>query len=603
MIKNKLRFFSIPFFVLATLISALFFHEIFKNVFITNAILSLGILVGSYQLIRDSYVSLKQKSFALDYIAILAIMTGLITGNFFVAGVIVLMMAGGNTLEIYAQALAQKSLTSLSNRIPHEVLVSTGPGSTIKQSITSVEIGSQILVRKGEVVPLDGKLESESAELDESSLTGEPYPVTRKQGELLRSGVVNRGESLIITTTVADQNSTYRKIIKLVEAAQQEKPPFLQAADRLSGWFTLVAILLAGTAYGISADLNRALAVLVIATPCPLILAAPIAMIGGMNAAAKQRIIFKRLAALEVLAQVNAMIFDKTGTLTFGIPKMTGLQIINNDAGTSTEKQILAIASGLEKHSLHPFAKAIVSYSEEKDIASADITEVTELLGKGITGKYHGDTYSIRRGQNRTDSVSLFKGKQPLAHFQFTDVLKPSTKSQLTDLQNQNISLHIFTGDSTERASELEKQLPSGITIKAELSPEEKRNGIAAIRKKGITTAMVGDGINDAPALALADVGIVFSHEEHTAASEAADVVLLGGNITGIATALKLARHTIFISKQSMYIGLGLSCLGMVIAAFGGLPPIFGAISQEVIDVAVILNALRAATPKLRAIS
>lgn len=586
------KLFFVPSFVFVTLVVSVVLTVFGQLVFIANGILLTGIAVGSWQLLKDTYQSLLRKSFALDYIAILAIATGLFTGNFLVAGVIVLMMAGGNTLETYAQQRARKSLTSLSDRIPHEVVVIENQNQHVTLPIEAVTIGSTVLVRKGEVVPLDGTLLSKEALFDESSLTGEPYPVHKQVGDFLRSGVVNTGEAVTFTTTVTDQNSTYRKIIKLVEQAQNEKTPFLQLADSLSGWFTLITLLLAGAAYLVSADMNRVLAVLVIATPCPLILAAPIALIGGMNAAARERIIFKRLASLEILSRVKTMIFDKTGTITFGVPELIEVKSLSTGF---TSKKLLALAAGLERHSLHPLAKAVLVTATEKKVTPVAMKKVSEQLGKGLSGEYQGHTFSIQKDPETNESVVLKKGKAAIGRFTFADVLKPASAQVLRQLQKQGLSLHLFTGDTQQRVDALLADLPPNITVKAECSPEDKRAGIAAIKKQGKVTAMVGDGINDAPALALADVGIVFSHQEQTAASEAADVILLGGTFQGVLIALSLSQRTMQIAKQSMYLGVGLSLVGMLFAVGGSLPPIAGALTQEVIDVAVILNALRAA--------
>lgn len=590
------RIFFIPSFVLLALATSVLLRWMSVPEFLANGILLCGIAVGSWQLLQDTYQSLLRKSFALDYIAILAIATGLVTGNFLVAGVIVLMMAGGNTLENYAQQRARKSLTSLSNRIPHQVVVITNDNQHKTVPIEAVAIKSTVLVRKGEVVPLDGTLVSKEAVFDESSLTGEPYPVHKQAGDFLRSGVINTGEAVTFRTTVTDQNSTYRKIIKLVEQAQSEKTPFLQLADSLSGWFTLVTLLLALIAYMVSADMNRVLAVLVIATPCPLILAAPIALIGGMNAAARERIIFKRLASLEVLSRVKTMIFDKTGTITFGVPELITIKSLKT--GFPTQK-LLAVAAGLERHSLHPFARAVLVAAEQKKVKPVAVTNVTEKIGKGLQGEYRGDVFSIQKDVSNHEAVILKKGKTIIGQLVFADVLKPASAEVLRQLQKQGLALQLFTGDTQQRAEALLADLPTGITVKADCSPEDKRAGIAAIKKQGKITAMVGDGINDAPALALADVGIVFSHQEQTAASEAADVILLGGTFQGVLTALSLSQRTMQIAKQSMYLGVGLSLVGMMIAVTGSLPPIAGALTQEIIDVAVILNALRAASNKL----
>lgn len=595
-VSKNLRLFFIPGTVLFTLIVSTIIRFIFDQEMLSTYVLLGGIALGSWQLFFDSFESLRKKSFALDYIAILAILTGVITGNFFVAGVIVLMMSGGNTLENFAQQWARRALTSLSNRIPHDVQVAQGD-IQITQPIEKTIIGSEVLVRKGEVVPLDGVLLSDTAMLDESSLTGEPYPVTKETGSPVRSGTLNTGEVFTFRTTVEDKNSTYRHIIQLVEQAQNEKTPFLQLADKLSGWFTVVTLGMAGIAYFISRDVNQVLAVLVIATPCPLILATPIALIGGMNAAARERIIFKRLSALEILSGVKAIIFDKTGTLTFGVPKLTHIEI---KSSRMTEDEVLALAGGLEKNSFHPFAKAILKATKQKKLPLKKFESVEEEIGKGVRGTFQGRHFELKKEGKMSEKISLLRDGALIATLQFTDVLKPSSAKVLHQLKKEGIELSLYTGDTKKRVDEFLPNLPEEITVKTNCSPEDKRQGVQELKKQGKLTAMVGDGINDAPALALADVGLVFSHEEHTAASEAADVILLNGNFESVLRARQLSRHTLHIAKQSMYIGIGLSFFGMVLALAGILSPLAGAISQEIIDVTVILNALRAALPSRR---
>ncbi|HSW89294.1 MAG TPA: heavy metal translocating P-type ATPase [Patescibacteria group bacterium] len=582
--------FKLPLFVLSCGILALV-STLLHSELMTDSILLLGILLGSFPLLKDTWISLTHKSIALDYIAILAIITGLLTREFAVSLVIVLMMSSGKALEDYANERARFALKALANRIPHAVEVIDANGDQHTQPIEHVEIGTHILVRKGEVVPLDGVLKSTEGSFDESSLTGEPYPDVKKQHEVVHSGTVNVGESVEIITTVRDAQSTYRNIIRLVDQAEKEKAPFIRLADKLSLGFTLITILLAAIAYIISHDPSRILAVLVIATPCPLLLATPIAFIGGVNLSAKNRIICKRLSGLEVLSAVKAIIFDKTGTLTFGIPQLAHI----TTQGKLSETKVLEIAAGIERNSLHPFAKAIVAAAKEKKVEVSKFDSVHEEIGKGLVASIGNQTYTlIKDGTAAKPSVVLSQGGHQLASFTFREELRPNAIATLQKLESAGRKLVVCTGDKLANARETLRNLPESIRLRADCTPEDKREVILAFRSKKITTAMVGDGINDAPALALADVGLVFSHDEHTAASEAADIVLLGGNIGDIEKAIGIAKRTMRIAKESMYVGVGLSIAGMLLATTGHLPPIYGAIAQEVIDVCVILNALRA---------
>lgn len=550
------------------------------------------IAVGSFDLLRESFNSLLKRKFALDYIALLAIATGLLTQEFLVAAVIVLMLSGGTTLEKYGMLLAKKALTSLTNRIPHHVQIWRNNQAQEVLKIEEVEVGQEILVRKGEVVPLDGVLQSESALIDESSLTGEALPLEKTVGDRVRSATLNEGNAIVIKVEKADKDSTYRKIIQMVEAAQQEKSPLIRLADKYSTIFTIVTLTLAMLAYLLSHDTVRILAVLVMATPCPLILATPIALMGGMNLSAKKRIIVKRLSSIEALARVKGIIFDKTGTITLGQPELS--EVILEQKGES-EEHVLAIAAAIERSSLHPYAKAIVERSHHLKLKQLVAKNVQEEVGYGITGEVEGETYTLAKPpKNQGMAIELCRGKKLLATFHFTDHIKHQSQKVIQTLQQQGLKLFIFTGDKYERAKSLIDELKIDVQLTAECSPEDKRDGISKLKKSGLITAMVGDGINDAPALALADVGIVFSNQEHTVSTEAADIVLLGGNFGLVLEALQISRRTLRIARESIFVGIGLSVLGMILAAFGFIPPLAGAVFQEAIDVAVILNALRA---------
>jgi heavy metal translocating P-type ATPase len=577
-----------------------FFLHVFlpQQEMLADGLLLLAIFVGSFDLLRETFRSLVAGHFALDYIALLAIATAVVSHQYVVATVIALMLSGGNALEYYGRALATGSLTALADRIPHHVQLLGVKDELTTTSIALVKPGQEILVRKGEVVPLDGELLSKEAVIDEASLTGEPFPMEKLLGDFLRSGVVNIGDALTLRVTKADKDSTYRKILRMVEKAQAEKSPLIRLADQYSGIFTLVTLALCALAYAMSHDVARVLAVLVVATPCPLILATPIALMGGMNAAAKKRIVIKHLASIEVLSRVDALIFDKTGTITFGKPKLEKIKVLDRKYDA---KKVVGIASGLERSSIHPFAKTMVAYAHAHQLPMLKMTHVKEEIGKGISGVYDGVTYQLFQSSDQeTMVVGLRKSgtKTPIAFFHFVDEMKKDSVEVLRALRARNLTLSIFTGDQEKRAQQLVDAIGLPIALRANCTPEQKRDGIQALRKSGHITAMVGDGINDAPALALSDVGIAFSNEEHTATSEAADIVLLGHDLGLVDDAISIAQHTLAVAKQSIFVGIGLSMIGMLFAAFGYIPPVVGAGLQEVIDVSVILNALRATSTK-----
>jgi heavy metal translocating P-type ATPase len=563
-------------------------------------IVSITIGLGTYTLIKEILASLLKKQFALDYIAILAITTSLITKEYLVAAVISLMLATGRALEAYGIKQAKKSLSLLVNRIPQSVLLyeQNQPGK--KEQIAQVKVGQEIFIRKGEIIPLDGILVSDQGFTDESSLTGEPYFVDKLQGDTMRSGTINTGAPIVIKVTKPDKDSTYKKIISMVENAQDEKSPFIRLSDKYSTYFTLITLAIAGLAFLIHHDLQSILAVLVIATPCPLIIATPIALLGGMNKAAKRRIIVKKLTSLEALARITALVFDKTGTITLGKPALTKIECLDPDY---SENRVLAIGEALERNSLHPIAKTIIAYAKKKHVSTPRAHHIEEKIGTGISGTIDGKTYTLSKLENSGQigmAIGLFLDEKELAIFHFEDSIKKESKQTITNLKKLGLALHIFTGDKKVVAEQIAAQLEEQVHIEAELKPEDKQKLIGILKSsesisgQKSVVAMVGDGINDAPALAKADVGLVFSNEEQTAASEAADIVLLGGDFSLVSDTIHIAKRTIRIAIQSISWGIGLSIGGMMLAAFGYIPPLLGAGIQEAIDVAVIINALRA---------
>ncbi len=570
--------------LLYLLLSAL--HLTFLTIFLALAV----ILLGSYKLFIETLEDIRGGKFGLDYIAILALVVSIITGEYIVGIILALMIASGRNLEEYGASMAKRSLTELSERIPHDVTVE-GRTKTQKKAVKEITVGEVILIRKGEVVPLDGEVISEEGLFDEQSLTGEAFPVAKLQGDYVRSGIINVGSIVRVKVLREEKDSSYSKIIEIVERAQSAKAPLVRLADKYSVYFTLVTFIIASFSYSLHGTLESILVVLVVATPCPLILATPIALLGGMNAQAKKRIIIKQLSSLEALARVNAVVFDKTGTITLGKPRVVDVRLENN---TAKKEEVLAVAAAIERNSLHPLANAIVAYGQNSPKRLA--THIEETIGKGIKGEVDGRQYILKKTDTLSSGmeIGLFEEERLIATFVFEDEIKSESKGVIRKLEKMKLELLIFTGDKLEAAQKLVKDLGITIKIKAGLTPEEKQGGIEALKKSGKVVAMVGDGINDAPALALSNVGMVFANEEKTAASEAADIVLLGGNFSSVLYSILSAKRTISIARQSITAGIGMSVICMILASFGLIPPIVGAIIQEGIDVAVILNALRA---------
>jgi len=566
---------------------------LFHAIVIANVIILCAIFIGSYGMLRETFVSLSRKQFGLDYIAILAITVGLLTGEFLVSAILALMVSGGRNLEEYGVSRAKKSLTALIERIPTDVTLWKEGKPDSKEKLNKIAVGTEIFIRKGEVIGLDGILMSKAAETDESSLTGEPYFIGKVKGDIIRSGTINIGQPIIVKVTKAEKDSTYKKIIDMVKKAEEEKSPMVRLADKYSNIFTLVTLGIAGFSYFYSHfDLSRVLAVLAVATPCPLIIATPIALLGGVNSAAKRKIIVKKLSALEVLSRVTTVFFDKTGTITMGMPKLSHFLVEDKKY---TQTQVLSIAEAIERNSLHPLAKAVVSEARLLNVKTLSASHIEEIVGKGISGTVKGERYSLSRIKGTLGmSIELKKNNKRIAVFQFEDEIKYESKTTIESLMRHGLKLKILTGDRKEAAQQVIEKLGAEVEIYAECTPEDKQSEVLALKKQGKITAMVGDGINDAPALALADVGMVFSNQEQTAASEAADIVFLGGNFSMVLQSLKIAQRTIEIAKQSIFWGIGLSTAAMIFASIGTIRPILGAGFQEAIDIAVILNALRA---------
>jgi len=587
--------FRVPIIILVGLIVYIWMFFILREE-LFSLVLAYGLIgLGSFGLIKETFEELRIKQFALDYIAILAIIVALVTQEYLVGIVIALMLATGRTLEAYGAASAKRTLTALVDRIPHDVVV-------IKNKVHStlplahVRVGMKVLVRKGEVVPVDGTLSSKQALIDESSLTGEAYPVDKQHADVLHSGTVNLGESIELIVSHEAKDATYQKIVAMVEKAASEKAPLVRLADKWSVVFTVVTLCIAAIAYMIHRDLESILAVLVVATPCPLILATPIALLGGVNAAATQRIIVKNLASLEVLSRIGHLVFDKTGTITLGKPAVT---VFETNKATDIP-HLLAAALAIERNSLHPLAKAIVRYASDRNAKRLTTSHISEVIGKGISGKVSGVPYRLEKlsdthTQGRM-AIGIYEDSVLKGTFYFKDELKTESLETLAALIRDNLSLTLLTGDKKTVADALVKELTVPMSVVAEQEPEQKAAYIRLLQQSSSgAVAMVRDGINDAGALATADVGMVFSNEEQTAASEAADIVFLNGTLSQVASALDIAKRTIRIATQSIVWGIGLSVGCMILAAMGYIPPIIGAGIQEAIDVAVILNALRAA--------
>jgi len=553
------------------------------------------IIIGIIDIFIVAYRELRSGSKSIDFIAFLAMALALYTQEYLAGAVIALMYTGGEALEAYAGRRAEASLAALLARMPKVALVKRANGALEEVPLAMVETGATIVVRSGELIPLDGLLTSQKAVLSLANLTGEPLPETLNAGAVIKSGSVNAGEAFELTVSGTLATSTYAKIIDLVKNAQEHQAPFVRLTTAANLPFTFATLLISGGAYVLSGDIMRVLAVLVIATPCPLIIAAPVAFIGGLSRAASRNIIVKTPAALESIARVTTIFFDKTGTLTLGEPQLTA---IVPKTMSINETGALSLAAALEYHSIHPLARAVVVAARERNITPAPATDAKEVLGTGISGVIGGRYLTLEQapeGDHREGGISLLLSGDgsPLAVFHFADVLKDNAKNFLTGLAMEGYKVSILTGDRKDHAEAMFSGL--ALNICADCTPEDKYRLVEEAKARGEKVAMVGDGLNDAPALAKADIGIVFSGTENSASIEAAGVAILGRDVMLIHELFALSHRSVRIASQSVYAGIGLSTVGMLAAGGGFIAPVEGALIQEAIDVTVIVNALRAA--------
>ncbi len=559
-------------------------------------------IVVALKLGYEMLVTLRQGRYGVDILAVAAIASTVLTGEYWASIIVVLMLTGGEALEDYAANRAKRELNALLERAPRTAHKVVGGGTKLVK-LSEVRVGDVLLVKPGEVVPVDAKLQNEAAEFDESSLTGESLPVERKRGDELLSGSINGGTAIKITATKSAKESQYQQIIELVKAAASTQAPFVRLADRYAVPFTIVSFGIAGVAWIISGEAVRFAEVLVVATPCPLLLAAPIALISGMSRAAKHGIIIKSGAILERLATIRTAVFDKTGTLTRGEPTVAGVAA---QKGFSTD-DVLRLAASAEQQSAHILARSLVAESARKNLmldTPKDVREVTAqgimatvgkrkvLVGKqGFLKQENVDfsSHSLQAGE--TAAYVAIDGKFA-GIISFRDEVRPESKQVLIDLNRLGIkNTLMLTGDTKATAERIAKEI--GIRqVEAERLPADKVAAVRAINTRPVL--MVGDGVNDAPVLAVAEVGMAMGARGSTAASETADVVVLVDDISKSAQAIGIAKRTIQIALQSIWVGIAISVGLMFVAATGVIPAVVGAALQEVVDVIVIFNALRA---------
>lgn len=604
--------YPIPVFALIGLVSGVIFHWFFNQPDMGHWIWLVTLIIGGTPIILDTVRNMIHRHFAADIIAMLAIITAILSNEALPGVVIVIMQSGGKALEDHAFRKASTSLNALLARSPQ--VANRKKNDMIEViDVNSIKIGDLLIVRPGDLIPVDGHVINNNAIIDESALTGEPIPKTKKVSDPLFSGTVNVGDAFEMITDKLNAESQYSKIVQMVRKAQEEKAPIQRLADRYAVWFTPITIFISLFGWIITGKLETILSVLVVATPCSLIFATPIAIISGINKAAKLGIIVKSGSSLEQIGKADTIVFDKTGTITLGTPRIEKIIEINN----VNSDDILLKAACIEQLSSHPAAKVITHKAQEKFGKLPIPNNFHEISGIGVEGFLNGEHIVVGSQsifENKRDSQLLqkisdlkkqiqFKGKMlafvninntPVGIIVFGDILRSGVKSMIKHFRKLGVKKTvILSGDSFENSQIIAKE--AGVnSFEANLLPEHKVNSIKKLRERYKNVIMVGDGINDAPALAVSTVGIAMGAHGTAVSAEAADIVLLVDDVTKVSDTIEISKRTIHIAKQSIYVGLGASFIFMVMASFGSIPPTIGALIQEILDVAVILNALRA---------
>ncbi len=547
---------------------------------------------------------------AADIVAMLAILAAVPLGEPLAGLVVVLMQTGGEALERFAEGRASAAVRALEESAPHEAHRLRADGTVEDIAADEVAVADLLLVRPGEMLPCDAVVTIGSSHVDVSRLTGEPVPVSAGPGSRLPSGSVNGESPLTVRAEALASQSLYARIVELVRSAQASKAPLQRLADRYAVWFTPLTLAVCVVAFLVSHDARRVLAVLVVATPCPLILATPVAIIGGLNRAARRQIVIRNGVALEQLGGVTAAMFDKTGTLTIGHPALARIAPV----APFTEAEVLALAGAVEHGSGHLLARSVVEGARSRGVGLPAANEIREAPGEGVEGRVEGRVvvvgareYVRRMAPGAVESLDATDGNRAALRayvavdgraagfLEFADAVRPEAAALLHRLRALGIGrMALLSGDRRENVEAMGAAL--GFTeTHADLLPHDKVRLLEEALASGERVVMVGDGTNDAPALSTATVGIALASHGGGITAEAADIVILADDLGRVAEAIETSRWTMRIARQSIWAGLGMSGVAMLVAAAGYIPPIAGAVLQEVIDIAVILNALRAA--------
>jgi heavy metal translocating P-type ATPase len=584
------------------LLAGLVLHFALRDAAAADWVFFVTLLVGGVPLVGRTAWGLLRGRFAADVVAALAIVGAIVFHEYFAGVVIVLMQSGGEGLEVYAMHRATASLEALLARAPKIAHRLTGDRLE-DVPVEAVRPGDVLMVKPGDLVPVDGEVTVGTSAVDQSAVTGEPLPIRALPGTQLMSGSLNLDGALTVRALRGSAQSQYQQIVKLVARARREKPPIQRIADRVAVWFTPATLLMCGVAYLFTHSPTSVLAVLVVATPCPLILATPVAVIAAISRAAAEGIIVKTGAAIEQVGRARVVVFDKTGTLTLGRPLV---EEVSATAGRSAD-ELLRFAAAVEQLSAHHLGHAVAEAGRERGLDIPAAEAVRETPGLGVSGQVAGHTvevgsaaYLASRGMtahdgaaNRTTAFVAIDHRLAGA-ISFADSLRPQVPALLQRLARLGVvDTVMLTGDRQESAAAIAGQ--AGIrTVRADLLPEDKVTAVQELKRRYGRVVMVGDGINDAPALAAATVGVAMGEHGPAASAEAADIVLLVDDIGRVGDAMVISQRMRRIILQSLGIGLGVSGALMVVASLGQISPSVGAVLQEALDALVILNALRA---------
>lgn len=571
------------------------FHQnqlAFWLIAIVGGVMTISMLIGMIETLRSG-------KYGVDILAITAIVATLLVGEYWASLMVLIMLTGGDSLEDYASHQASRELRSLLDNSPqtaHRI-----DGESINDlSVEEVQVGDIILVKPGEVVPVDGRVLSGESFVDESSLTGESKPIEKKINDELMSGSINGDAALRFKVTKAAKDSQYQTLVKLVKESEAKPAHFVRLADRYAVPFTIIAYVIGGVAWFVSKDPVRFAEVLVVASPCPLILAAPVALVAGMSRSSRNGIVVKTGTTIEKLARAKSIAFDKTGTLTEGRLSVEKIKAVT--AEVSPEELMIYAASG-EQDSSHILARSLVAYAKENHLSLFPVTNLEEVTGQGIQASVNGKELRVGKAvfadapvelSNEQTAVYVSINNTYAGYITFTDIVREEAAETITALNRLGMEKTIMlTGDHQSIANKIASEV--GISeVHAECLPEEKINVLRTLSEAERPSIMVGDGVNDAPALAIADIGIAMGAHGSTAASESADAVILKDDLTRVSEAVRLSQDTMRIARQSVLIGIVICVVLMLIASTGVIPALLGAALQEVIDTVSILSALRA---------